>query len=74
MELYRLEIYLLEHEKLDKHEGCEVKVKSLALKSKHDSDQEEESGYEDEEDDALIKCFENILRKENTKEIIQRET
>lgn len=43
MELDRLEIHELAHKKLDKHEGHEVKVRSLSLKTKYDSDQEEKS-------------------------------
>lgn len=35
IELDRFEIYEVDHDKLEKHEGCEVKVKSIALKSKH---------------------------------------
>lgn len=41
MELDQFEICELAHEKLKNHEGRKVKVGSLTLKSKFDSDQEE---------------------------------
>lgn len=43
------------------------------MKSKYDSDQEEESQYEHDEDDALIKTFKKFLRKEKTKEISKKQ-
>lgn len=63
----------MDHDKLEKHEGCEVKVKTCALKSKHDTAQEEEFQSEDDEDDTLIENFEKILGNKKTKEMIQRE-
>lgn len=65
-----MKIYEFNHDKLEKHDGHEAKVKTLALVSKHESDQEEKSQSEDVEDDALIKKFEKFLRKEMS----QRET
>lgn len=70
MELDLLQIYELYHDKLEKYERCEVKVKYLALMSKYDSDKKEES---QSEDDALIKKFEKLLRMEKTKKKSQRE-
>lgn len=73
IELDPLERHELTHHKLEKHEGRKVKVRSLTVKSKYDSVQEEESQYEDDEDDVLIKKFGKFLRKEKTKKISQRE-
>lgn len=62
IELDWLERYKLDHDRLEKHEGREIKVKSLSFKSKHDSDQEKGSQYEDHEYDALIKKLKILKR------------
>lgn len=65
----------IELERLEKRESPEKKSKSLALKTivkAHDSNQEDESQYTSDKDDALIKKFEKFLRKERTKEINQK--
>lgn len=74
MEPGRLKRHELTHDKLEQHEGFEVKVRPINLKSKYESDQEEEFQFEEGEDDALIKKFEKFLRKVKTKENTQSET
>jgi len=70
----KLQEHELELDRLEKNEGREHKVGSLAIKTKeknYDSEQEEESlsdSEEDDEDHALIKKFKRLLKKKMLKE------
>lgn len=61
----------LAHDKLEKHEGREIRVNSLDFKSKYDTDQEKESQSKDHEDDALIKKFEKFLKRERQRKLVK---
>lgn len=75
----KLQEHELELDRLEKNEGCEHKVRSLALKTKvknYESEQEDESqsdSEEDDDDDALIKKFKEFLKKEMSKVKNQKE-
>lgn len=66
----RLQEHEIELERIEKHVDQEKKPKSLTLKTKvkdHDINQEDESQSTSDEDDALIKKLEKILKEGNDK-------
>ncbi|CAJ2661925.1 unnamed protein product [Trifolium pratense] len=71
----KLQEHEMELDQLERHEGRENKVRTLALKTKardYDSDDEESQSEKDDEDvEVLFKKFKNFLKREKTKKLDQ---